>query len=359
MNYISIALISVVIVLIYLIYLNKFQKNPKTSNPESQNTELTVPHGPMSLPMIGNLLQLGDRPFETLFKWSDLYGPIFQIKLGSEKVVILNGTDTIREALIDYGNEFAGRPKLYMIHATLKGKGLISSPYNEDYAEHKRFLLSKFNRFGKRRSSLEINCLQTIRETFEDYRQHMDNNLEYTNSNLKNSLSQIASQNILTMTFGDRILDRRLFSKLMDLIAENFKNAAVSSVFNFLPVSRVFKTYILKNVFKCSEFLNDLIPEKMNEFNEFTDFGADFGSLETSETNADDESRAIGSNIIEAYLKELINNESFLTCDEQDDKMMQQENTAEFCSNARKITARRRSSISSLNSTVCVFNVID
>lgn len=265
------ATMSLTLLLFGLVYIYRMRRKHEAEF-NFNKMKLNVPHGPFSLPFVGNLLQLGSRPFETLTSMADEYGPIYQIKLGSETVVVLNGTNCIREALIDHGTEFAGRPKLYMIHATLKGKGLISSPYNDDYSEHKKFLLTNFNRFGKRRSSLEVNCLQTIRETLDEYRECTDQNNEFMQTRIKNTLSQIASQNILTITFGTRMHDKRNFGKLMDLITDNFKNSAISGAFNFLPVTRIFKTYILKNVFKCSEFLNNLISEKMKEFNEHTLF---------------------------------------------------------------------------------------
>jgi hypothetical protein len=263
--------LSLALTLTTLIYILKRTKQNQRA-PDS-TMKLTVPRGPICLPFVGNLLQLGSRPFEKLFEMTKHYGPVFQIKLGSETVVVLNGTDTIREALIDYGTEFAGRPKLYMIHAILKGKGLISSPFNDDYSEHKNFLLKALRRFGKRHSSLEINCLQTIRETLDEYRASTDlTSEEFTHSTLKNSLSQIASQNILTMTFGNRMHDKQMFGTLMDLITENFKNSAISGAFNFLPVTRIFKACILKNAVRCSVFLNDLISEKIKEFNEHATF---------------------------------------------------------------------------------------
>lgn len=83
--------------------------------------KLDVPRGPISLPLVGNLIQLGDRPHEKMMQWVKKYGPIYQVYLGSQLVVVLNGTETIREALIGQAETFAGRPKLYMIHATLKG----------------------------------------------------------------------------------------------------------------------------------------------------------------------------------------------------------------------------------------------
>lgn len=273
---ITFATLLIILLTIGIVYQNRMRNKQREESLQNRpSLTLNVPKVRWSLPFVGNLLQLGTRPHEKLFKLWDEYGPIYQIKLGSQTVVVLNGTNTIREALIDHGTEFAGRPELYMIHATLKGKGLISSPYNYDYFEHKRFLLNSFNRFGKRRSSLEFSCLQTIRETLDEYREKTDQNSEFNSMKLRNSLSQIASQNILTMTFGTRMHNKKEFSTLMDLVAENFKNSAVTGAFNFLPVARVFKRYILKNVFKCSEFLNNLISEKMREFNENTDFEDD------------------------------------------------------------------------------------
>lgn len=342
MSIISFVLFSVCLYLIYLVW--KRHESTETDDFDDK-MELRVPNGPMALPFVGHIIQLGSRPFEVLFKWWDIYGPIFKIKLGSQTIVVLNGTDTIREALIDHSDEFAGRPHLYMIHATLKGKGVISSPYNQDYTEHKKFLISKFNQFGKRRSSLELNCLQTIRETLDEYREKMDHKFDFTNSVMKNSLAQITSQNVLTMTFGNRMHDKRLFSTLMDLISENFKNTAVSAAFNFLPITRIFQTYILKNVFKCSEFLNNLISEKMQEFNDTTDFG-DAKSDDKPTSNINDNTE--DSNIIECYLRELMNNVG-LFADDSIKNIIGSSNSAEYSKQSKKLTERRRSSLTEGN----------
>lgn len=300
--------------------------------------KLEVPKGPQRLPIIGNMLQLGDRPYEKMFKWSETYGPVFSVYLGSQLVVVLNGTETIRQALIDNAEEFAGRPHLYMIHATLKGKGIISSPYNQDFNEHKKFLLSTINRFGRRRSSLEVNCLQTIRETLDEYRERIDHNFEYTNNQMKNSLSQIASQNVLTMTFGTRMHDKKNFSTLMDLITQNFNNTAVAASFNFLPLTRIFKTFILKNVMRCSEFLNNLVSEKMEEYHEEIDDYFLNEKINTTIKNSE-------TNIIECYLKELMNNTCLLN-KSPTDSFNSSSKSSSFGLQSRRLTEKRRSSLS-------------
>ncbi|CAF0955923.1 unnamed protein product [Brachionus calyciflorus] len=299
----------------------------------TSNKILNVPSIPWCLPLLGNILQLGDRPYEKMLEWSKKYGPIFKVYIGSQPVVVLNGTDLIREALIDNGESFAGRPHLYMTHATLKGKGVISSPYNFDLHEHKKFLQTSLNKFGRRRSSLEINCLQTIRETLDEYRERIDDKFEFTNNQMKNSISKITSQNVLTMTFGTRMHDKKNFSHLMDLITENFENTAVAAAFNFLPITRIFKAFILKNVMKCSEFLNNLISEKMEEYNEIID-----------QIDYDDESEKFESNIIECYLKELMNNVCMID-NKLSDSFYTNRLTPSYNNVSRRLTEKRRSSL--------------
>ena len=288
--------------LLYLAWRRRRHNQKLEENAAESTMKLKVPKGPISLPFIGNILQLGDRPYETMVKWSKKYGPVYRVRLGSQEVVVLNGTELIRDALINHSEEFAGRPQLYMIHATLKGKGMISSPYNQDFNEHKKFLVNTFNRFGRRRSSLEVNCQHIIRETLNDYRNEIDHNFECVSSQIKNSLSQITSENVFNMTFGIGMHDKKYFKPLADLITENFNNTGVAAAFNFIPVTRIFKKFIMKNVMKCTDYLNVLISEKMLTFNEDID-QANFEIKEaTDETN-----------IIECYLKELMNNDKFLS----------------------------------------------
>ena len=169
----------------------------------------------------------------------------------------------------------------------------------------------------------------------------MDHKFDCTNSFMKNSLAQITSQNVLTMTFGNRMHDKHTFSTLMDLISENFKNTGVSAAFNFLPITRIFQTFILKNVFKCSEFLNNLISEKMKEFNDTTDFN-DEQNEHLATSNIDDESDE--SNIIECYLKELMNNVGFFT-EDSIKNIIGSSNSLEYEKQSKKLTERRRSSV--------------
>ncbi|CAF0738196.1 unnamed protein product [Adineta steineri] len=254
-------------------------RNQKSNKNENGELSITVPWGPRPWPIVGNLLQLGYRPYETLYRWSKTsnYGPIFRLRLGSQMIVVLNSSSVIREALHDHSETFAGRPYLHMIHETLHGKGVISAPYGREFNDHKNFLIKSFNRFGRRRrSSLENGCLDEVRFVAEKIREKQSSPFH-----IGNMLSQISCNNICTLTFG-RYFETINMSNLFEKINENFNQTATIACFNFLPFTRRFRKNIFENVNDCNRVIQKLVGE--------------------CKTNFDDE---VITNIVDAYLDEM------------------------------------------------------
>nr|Q9YH64.1 RecName: Full=Cytochrome P450 1A1; AltName: Full=CYPIA1 [Platichthys flesus]CAA10645.1 cytochrome P450 1A [Platichthys flesus] len=83
--------------------------------------------GPKPLPIIGNVLGLGSKPYLSLTDMSKRYGHVFQIQIGMRPVVVLSGSETVRQALIKQGDDFAGRPDLYSFRFINAGKSLAFS----------------------------------------------------------------------------------------------------------------------------------------------------------------------------------------------------------------------------------------
>ncbi|XP_029353311.1 cytochrome P450 1A1 [Echeneis naucrates] len=83
--------------------------------------------GPKPLPIIGNVLEVGSKPYLSLTAMSKQYGDVFQIQIGMRPVVVLSGSETIRQALIKQGEEFSGRPDLYSFRFINDGKSLAFS----------------------------------------------------------------------------------------------------------------------------------------------------------------------------------------------------------------------------------------
>uniref|UniRef100_A0A4W5NBZ8 Cytochrome P450 1A n=1 Tax=Hucho hucho TaxID=62062 RepID=A0A4W5NBZ8_9TELE len=83
--------------------------------------------GPKPLPIIGNVLEVYNNPHLSLTAMSERYGSVFQIQIGMRPVVVLSGSETVRQALIKQGEDFAGRPDLYSFKFINDGKSLAFS----------------------------------------------------------------------------------------------------------------------------------------------------------------------------------------------------------------------------------------
>lgn len=63
--------------------------------------------GPSGLPLIGNLHQIpNDYPWRKFKEWSDIYGPIMQVKLGRETLIVLSNEATASELLERRGQKY-------------------------------------------------------------------------------------------------------------------------------------------------------------------------------------------------------------------------------------------------------------
>ncbi|KAB1218860.1 Cytochrome P450 76C4 [Morella rubra] len=67
------------------------------------------PPGPKPLPIIGNILELGNRPHHALARLSKIYGPLMTLKLGSRTAVVISSPDIAKEALKTNDQVFSSR----------------------------------------------------------------------------------------------------------------------------------------------------------------------------------------------------------------------------------------------------------
>ncbi|KAM4652286.1 cytochrome P450 2D15-like [Discoglossus pictus] len=114
------------------------------------------PPGPFPLPFVGNmfLMDFNDFP-KRLSKLSRRYGNVFSIQIFWEKMVVLNGYEAVKEALITKSEDTADRPSLPIFEHLGFHNGIAFSGYNKRWKEQRRFALTTLKNFGMGRKSVE------------------------------------------------------------------------------------------------------------------------------------------------------------------------------------------------------------
>ncbi|XP_073337362.1 cytochrome P450 1B1 [Pagrus major] len=105
------------------------------------------PPGPIAWPIIGNAVQVGSTPHLYFTRMAQKYGNVFQIKLGSRIVVVLNG-DSIKQALVKQGLDFAGRPDFTSFKYVSNGDSLVFNTITDWWKMHRKVAQSTVRMFS-------------------------------------------------------------------------------------------------------------------------------------------------------------------------------------------------------------------
>ncbi|KAF8404305.1 hypothetical protein HHK36_009188 [Tetracentron sinense] len=68
-----------------------------------------LPPGPIGLPVVGSLFQVGKRPHESLAKLANTHGPLMTVQLGFVTTVVASSADMAKEILQKHDQAFSGR----------------------------------------------------------------------------------------------------------------------------------------------------------------------------------------------------------------------------------------------------------
>eukprot|EP00079_Xenopus_tropicalis_P019427 XP_012809062.1 PREDICTED: cytochrome P450 2J6-like [Xenopus tropicalis] len=149
------------------------------------------PPGPLTLPIIGNLLQISFSSFlKDLQKLSEVYGPVYSIYLGLTPAVVVRGFKSLKEVLVTQGIEFADRPQNRLTN-------LISTNKVYELNNHKDSLLEPH--FVLDNAVSNIICSVVFGRRYDYHDSTLRNVLYYVHENMKLA-SSIWAQ--LYNTFG-------------------------------------------------------------------------------------------------------------------------------------------------------------
>uniref|UniRef100_A0A8C0KIN6 Cytochrome P450 2K6-like n=1 Tax=Canis lupus dingo TaxID=286419 RepID=A0A8C0KIN6_CANLU len=187
------------------------------------------PPGPRPLPIIGNLHILNlKRPYQTML---EKYGSIYSIQMGPKKVVVLSGYETVKDALVNYGDQFGERSQVPIFERLFEGKGIVFS-HGETWKTMRRFSLATLRNFGMGKRIIEDTIIEECQHLIWSFESHRG---------VKTVMNASVANVIVSVLLGKRFdYQDTQFLRLLTLIGENVKliggpriAVTVSSLFNF------------------------------------------------------------------------------------------------------------------------------
>ncbi|XP_077147781.1 cytochrome P450 2K1-like isoform X2 [Ranitomeya variabilis] len=191
------------------------------------------PPGPKPLPIIGNMHILNlKRPYTTFLELSKKYGPVFSVRIGSQKIVILCGYETVKDALVNYAEEFSERPYIPIFQDLTRGYGVLFS-HGENWKVMRRFTISTLRDLGMGRKTVENQINEECDFLIKKFKSY--GGKPFVNTKMMNAA---VANIIVSILLGHRFdYDDPVFLRLMGFINENVRLAGTPMVmlYNTFP----------------------------------------------------------------------------------------------------------------------------
>uniref|UniRef100_A0A7M4FIZ6 Cytochrome P450 2W1-like n=1 Tax=Crocodylus porosus TaxID=8502 RepID=A0A7M4FIZ6_CROPO len=225
----------------------------------SKNSACKLPPGPSPLPIIGNLHLLDiRRQDKSLMKLGEEYGPVFTLHFGFQKVVVLTGYEAVKEALVNFPEEFVDRPAIPIFEEIQHGNGVFFST-GELWRTTRRFTMSTMRNLGMGKQMMEEKIFEELHFLTEMIKSHRGEPFSLRSFN-------IAPTNIIfLMLFGERFdYKDPMFLSLLRLIDESCSQAETGLSLHLPPHTLLSSSLVFSHLaapFKQPTMVDNHRPE--------------------------------------------------------------------------------------------------
>ncbi|XP_046583411.1 cytochrome P450 2J6-like [Haliotis rubra] len=192
-----------------------------------------LPPGPPLLPVLGNALCMGSDPRITFHNLRQKYGDIFSVYVFHKPIIVLNGYDVLKSAVVKNSDVFSDRPRSLLNDFILRRKGVVASS-GDLWREQRRFALCTLREFGVGRSIMEDKIHNEVSQFLAAWEMEKSEGFDCMR------LVHNAAANVICSTaFGKRFeYSDPLFTNFLKAIEECFATTGASAVLNILPMLR-------------------------------------------------------------------------------------------------------------------------
>ncbi|XP_049984165.1 cytochrome P450 2D10 [Alexandromys fortis] len=203
-----------------------------------QRRTACYPPGPVTVPVLGNLLQLDFQNIQySMYKLCQRYGDVFSLQMAWKPVVVINGLKAVREVLVTYGEDTADRPSIPVFEYLgfkPRSQGVVLASYGPEWREQRRFSVSTLRNFGLGKKSLEQWVTEEaghLCDAFADQAGCPFNPSTFLNKSVCNVIASL----IFARRFEYEDPD---FTRMLKLIGESLKEVSgiIPEVLNSFPM---------------------------------------------------------------------------------------------------------------------------
>jgi hypothetical protein len=223
-------------------------------------------------PVVGNLPLLGKLPHLSLYKLSQKYGDVMELKLGSISTIVISSPNRAKEVLQEHDLVFATRPRSVVLDMfTYGGKDVAWAPYGDDWRQMRKLCTSelfttKRLQASKKIRDEEFSC--TMHEIFEQCKDAKPINIKTL---LHKTILNIMTQMLFTKRYfiEDGFYNNK-HEEFNDFMTKLMRIGGTFNISDFVPYLKPFDLQGLvpqarKICMEMDQFFDKIIHDHMNE----------------------------------------------------------------------------------------------
>ncbi|XP_004496849.1 geraniol 8-hydroxylase-like [Cicer arietinum] len=225
-----------------------------------------LPPGPSPIPIIGNLLELGEKPHKSLAKLAKIHGPLMSLKLGQITTIVISSATMAKEVL-QTNDQFLSNRNVPQSVSVLNHDhySLAFLPISPLWKELRKICNTQLFSHKSLDSSQDVRC-KKMQQFLNDIHQssQIGEAIDIGTSVFKTTINFL-SNTIFSM---DLISSNGAAGEFKDLVTDITKLAGTPNVADFFPLLKMLdpqgiKRRQTKNVRKILDIFEDLINQRL------------------------------------------------------------------------------------------------
>lgn len=195
-------------------------------------SKIPLPPGPKGQPVLGNLLQLGPKPHETIYSLSKSYGPLVSLRFGSVDMITVNSAAAAARILRNDAN-FSSRPSSTSVkYIAYNHQDLIFAHYGARWRMLRKICALQL--FAPK--AMEDLVPVRADEVGRFVRKLADCGRKGEMANLSDEISACATNALSRVVVGRRVFDEGEETKeFKEMVAEMMNLSAAFNINDFVP----------------------------------------------------------------------------------------------------------------------------